>query len=146
MSLNAIGRLAEHRGAAHWFTKITHVEIEQFQTREEALAAERTAILTEEPLHNLSLTPRYQRSREQRAEIKSVPVNIRITPEQRDVLISLAEKDKRSFSGMIVYLLERAIERCRELALTPAPLDVSPPVLGTPRLACVARQLDLFSQ
>jgi len=39
VSLKAIRRLMDHRDHAHWFDQIVRVEIEQFSTREDALAA-----------------------------------------------------------------------------------------------------------
>jgi len=42
-------------------------------------------------------------------EMRSVAVNIRITPSMRDALAKLAEKERRSLSGLIVFLLEKAI-------------------------------------
>lgn len=52
ISLSAIGRLAQHRASADWFDQIAKVEIEQFETRDLALAAEAAAIDTERPRHN----------------------------------------------------------------------------------------------
>ncbi len=53
VSINALNRLAQHKEASHWFIEITSVKIEQFQSREEVLRAEREAITNENPLHNL---------------------------------------------------------------------------------------------
>jgi predicted GIY-YIG superfamily endonuclease len=53
ISLSTLNRLAQHREHAHWFTEIKRVEIERFQSRQEALSAERAAIQREKPLHNL---------------------------------------------------------------------------------------------
>ncbi len=53
VSLSALRRLGQHADNAHWFSRIARVEIQHFATRAEALAAERAAILSENPAHNL---------------------------------------------------------------------------------------------
>lgn len=53
ISLSAVARLGQHMGSAHWALKIARVEVEWFPTRELALAAEKHAIQTEMPLHNI---------------------------------------------------------------------------------------------
>ena len=53
ISLQAINRLAQHRDNAHWFSNIRDVKIEVFESRQDALAAERKAILEENPSHNI---------------------------------------------------------------------------------------------
>jgi excinuclease UvrABC nuclease subunit len=58
ISLSAIQRLAQHRDHAHWFEQIKRVEMQQFPTREEALAAEREAIAREQPLFNIQFSER----------------------------------------------------------------------------------------
>jgi predicted GIY-YIG superfamily endonuclease len=54
ISLNAFARLSQHRDHSKWFEKIAHVEIEHFPTREEALAAEKNAIKSENPMFNIA--------------------------------------------------------------------------------------------
>lgn len=46
-------RLTSHRTKKPWWTLIHHVDVEHFATRDEALAAERTAIRAEKPLYNI---------------------------------------------------------------------------------------------
>lgn len=53
ISLSAITRLRQHGEASSWFSEIASVHIENFLTREEALAAERTAIKAERPKFNI---------------------------------------------------------------------------------------------
>jgi hypothetical protein len=53
ISKSAIGRLRTH-AKAEWASKISRIEIEQFPDRATALAAERCAIRTEKPLHNIN--------------------------------------------------------------------------------------------
>jgi prophage regulatory protein len=53
ISYDAISRLRQHGKAADWVEQVHRVTIERFETRERALAAERFAIQTERPLHNI---------------------------------------------------------------------------------------------
>ena len=53
ISLSAVNRLAQHRDTSHWFSDIANIEIETFSTREEALLAERKAIVNENPVCNI---------------------------------------------------------------------------------------------
>jgi len=53
ISLSAINRLSQHKVHAHWFEKITQVTIEKFESRKEAIEAEKKAIINENPIHNL---------------------------------------------------------------------------------------------
>jgi predicted DNA-binding transcriptional regulator AlpA len=52
VSLTAIKRLVEHRNGCAWYRQIARIEVEWFDTRDEALAAEAEAIRTEKPRHN----------------------------------------------------------------------------------------------
>lgn len=54
ISLSALNRLAQHKDHSHWFSKITTVKIEKYDTREQALAAEREAIANEHPKCNIN--------------------------------------------------------------------------------------------
>ena len=52
VSLNALNRLGQHKDHSHWFDSICRVEIQKFDTRAKALAAETLAIGNERPKHN----------------------------------------------------------------------------------------------
>jgi predicted GIY-YIG superfamily endonuclease len=52
VSLSALRRLQQHQQRSPWFDHIARVEIQAFQSRGEALTAERQAIATERPTHN----------------------------------------------------------------------------------------------
>ena len=52
ISLSAVARLGQHERHSGWFGSIASVKVEHFDTREEALAAEKAAIQGEDPLHN----------------------------------------------------------------------------------------------
>lgn len=53
ISLSALHRLGQHKDHSDWYQSIANVTLEHFETREEALEAEREAILRERPLHNI---------------------------------------------------------------------------------------------
>ena len=53
VSLSAVQRLAQHKNCSHWFEQIARVEIETFTDRQQALDAERKAVATEKPRHNV---------------------------------------------------------------------------------------------
>lgn len=65
ISLSAFRRLRQHQQHASWFDRIARVEIQPFPSRGEALVAERAAIASEHPAHNLMHVP--GRRRVQRA-------------------------------------------------------------------------------
>jgi hypothetical protein len=52
ISLSAVERLSAHAREAGWAGLIAHVTVEWFDTRLEAMAAEKRAILDERPKHN----------------------------------------------------------------------------------------------
>lgn len=54
ISVNALGRLSEHRNS-RWFDEIAEVKIEHFGNRNEVLQAERLAVANEKPAHNKQL-------------------------------------------------------------------------------------------
>jgi hypothetical protein len=53
VSLSALSRLSRHRDR-EWFKEIARVEISNWETREASLRAERRAIRTEHPRHNIT--------------------------------------------------------------------------------------------
>lgn len=55
VSLNAVARLAQHKNYSQWFGDIRRVTVEWFDSREEALAAERAAVAAEKPFYNKNL-------------------------------------------------------------------------------------------
>lgn len=55
ISLSTFARLSQHKDHSEWFKKIKSVEIENFETREEAMAAERKAIQSENPKFNIAM-------------------------------------------------------------------------------------------
>jgi len=53
ISLSTIYRLAQHKHNSKWFSKIATIKISRYPTREAALKAERSAIKSEKPKHNV---------------------------------------------------------------------------------------------
>ena len=54
---NVFQRIVEHKSQSYWSRYVTRVEIQHFDSRKEALAAEAVAITLENPKHN-TVTPR----------------------------------------------------------------------------------------
>src|SRR5690606_13280027 len=46
-------RMAQHSRHKRWWPDVAHIDVEWFDTREAALAAERLAIVNERPTHNV---------------------------------------------------------------------------------------------
>ena len=61
ISLNAQNRLSQHYKSSAWFTEVTDVKIEWFDTREEALKAEVDAIRSEKPKCNIHHNSQHQK-------------------------------------------------------------------------------------
>lgn len=57
ISLSAINRLAQHKGASHWFNEIARVDITCYPDRKSVIDAESAAITNENPKHNLKRPP-----------------------------------------------------------------------------------------
>ena len=56
ISLDAVRRLMQHRQMKAWYTQIAKIELQWFDTRPEALRAERDAIKREHPLFNIAFS------------------------------------------------------------------------------------------
>ena len=52
ISLSTLNRLGQHKDNSHWFNSISNITIEKFNTREEALLAEKDSIINEKPYYN----------------------------------------------------------------------------------------------
>ncbi len=83
-------RLLQHRTQSHWYYEITNVTVETFPTDAEAKAAEKKAIATENPLHNIvgkhrGMIMTYEETRTQDALCTGEPAasprpRLRVTP------------------------------------------------------------------
>lgn len=108
VSLNAVGRLADHKRAAPWFCKISRVTVEHYASREAALEAERLAIVAEKPLHNVQFNaavnpPPPRNSMEARFEFL-LPVA------DRRELAALASKSGLSAADLVRLSLYQVLE------------------------------------
>lgn len=85
VSISAVKRLGEHALHSHWHSQIANVTIEHFETRKEAIAAEKEAIESEKPLHNIAHNKskkdrplsEYERQLEARRNLYSRTVNFK---------------------------------------------------------------------
>lgn len=57
ISLDVIARLSAHANSSHWAGAIARVDITRYPSRKAARLAERHAIRTERPLHNIAGAP-----------------------------------------------------------------------------------------
>jgi hypothetical protein len=54
VSLSGIARQSQHESGSHWYADHASMTTEWFDTRAEALEAERMAIITEQPIYNVA--------------------------------------------------------------------------------------------
>ena len=52
ISLSTLNRLGQHKDNSRWYNSISNITIEKFNTREEALLAEKNSIINERPYYN----------------------------------------------------------------------------------------------
>ena len=62
ISFSAASRAAQHRKAQPWWPQMSRIDVEQFDSRDEALVAETTAIREEIPLYNVAGKPKQRES------------------------------------------------------------------------------------
>ena len=74
ISLNTFARLSQHKDHSHWFKKIERVTVNHFETREEARAAEREAIKTENPLFNIAMKKTMKEVQDEEKKAKELEV------------------------------------------------------------------------
>ncbi len=53
ISLSAVNRLKQHKSTSKWIDRAVYMETQRFETRSDALIAEKAAIRNEEPLFNI---------------------------------------------------------------------------------------------
>ena len=97
ISLSSIQRLGQHKDNAHWFSQISIVEIEHFETRKEASDAEKIAISKENPLHNLyrpTVTEQKTAYQESKDDLVTRIVNFNPTYTPIDIVIILGMQKK----------------------------------------------------
>jgi len=90
ISLNSVVRLSQHKDASPWFAEIARIEIENFESRPVALAAERAAVQAENPKYNKHLRP----TRAQRSDLQKLAAE--------DYTPSLPEKAATKLTSNVV--------------------------------------------
>lgn len=65
-------RFSKHRDEKDWWLSVARIEMEQYSSRDELAAAERTAIANEQPLHNI-----VHRSKEPNSPHLRLPLGLR---------------------------------------------------------------------
>ena len=85
ISLSAVNRLSAHSQKAPWFSEIARIEIEKFDTREAAQAAEKQAIAREKPRYNVRHVPKPEPVVEKKPEPRQPE------PRQTDRLLTFRE-------------------------------------------------------
>lgn len=110
ISLNAIGRLVQHRQSSHWANQIAKMTVEYYPTRTEALAAEVKAIREERPLHNIvhSGAEKQQPFKLNRDFVKAQFAEIARAEHARRVEEEEAEEKARSDAPKVYKLLSLA--------------------------------------
>jgi hypothetical protein len=53
ISISALARAAQHSKESQWFSSLNTLKVQKFRTREEAMEAERAAIISERPKFNI---------------------------------------------------------------------------------------------
>ena len=118
-SLSAISRLGGHLHSSEWFPSIASVSVQRFDSKAVALNAEREAIRTEHPLHNVMFTnraPHHRRPPSASSERYNATVARRAAA-RRSKMIRLRDKGLtlreigRRFGGItaqrVCYILKR---------------------------------------
>ena len=104
MSVNPVQRLAQHYDSV-WADEIARVDINYFSDRTTAAAAEREAILTEKPLHNIAGNPASAKYRSS----ASIMFSARVPLALFNAVNAAAAEDDLSRTDTIISLLESAL-------------------------------------
>ncbi len=100
ISKSHMTRLGQHQHGSHWFWDITRIEIEYFETREDAVTAEALAIAKEKPRHNT-----------QHARGETVGWGCRLPASLIDRLKDHAERNGRTMTDEVILILETYLEQ-----------------------------------
>ena len=107
ISLDAIKRLRQHGHTSDWCHQIASVEIEQFANRQEAMKAEREAILSEKPAFNVRRRPRQRKQIAFVQLSRDCPLEIELVSELRPKIQSDGFGDVAAQSGIDRATLHR---------------------------------------
>lgn len=105
ISLSTFARLSQHRFHSSWFAKIKSVEIEHFETRAEAMAAEREAIKNESPMFNIAMKKTMAQIEEERRQLGR----------QASVKDARIEEEKNAITRYVGYQLAYEMDDLRGL-------------------------------
>tara|TARA_R110000737_G_C14265472_1_gene429360 strand:+ start:44 stop:544 length:501 start_codon:yes stop_codon:yes gene_type:complete len=120
ISLNAQNRLSQHYKSSAWFTEVTDVTIEWFDTREEALKAEVTAIHNEKPKCNIHHNSQAHREIEEASQEEFQGMNrqvMRLLEGSGKVFFSKSEVG--NFLGISNFYITNFIEQKKLKVLQP---------------------------
>lgn len=108
VSVNPLQRWDDHRLHKPWWTEVSSVTLHHYPTRPDVLQAERAAIRTEKPLHNVvHQEPLSSRPSEAGGDLNA---SLRIRGSVMDRVHAGASRERRSRSQMIRILIEEALD------------------------------------
>lgn len=120
ISLNAQNRLSQHYKGSAWFTEVTDVKIEWFDTREEALKAEVDAIRAEKPKCNIHHNLQAEKLLEENSQEEFQGMNkqvMRLLESSGKVFFTKSEVG--SFLGVSNFYINDFVERKQLRVLQP---------------------------
>ena len=110
ISLSAIQRFSQHMANSCWSKSSTRMDIEWFETKEEALSAERKAIVSEKPIHN---TLPAKRKKVSGSSGEKEQIRILIPESFKTKLMKIVKKHRihRTMTGYIMAAIWEKIDR-----------------------------------
>ncbi|MFI6105818.1 hypothetical protein [Streptomyces sp. NPDC051310] len=100
ITCNQSQRWEQHRDKSAWWPLVVRKELTSLPNRQAALAAERAAILAEEPAHNVSGNPRAGRR----------DVHLVLKGSRAEVLAALAKAERVSVSQFVMRLIDARLD------------------------------------
>jgi hypothetical protein len=102
ISATPLKRTDAHSRAADWFGSVARIAIEHHVTREDALSAEREAIIAERPLFNRTHNrPAHGKLPSIRNQPRNVFLKLRVSPEDKAQFVAMAQTLGRPLSDII---------------------------------------------
>ena len=99
ISLSTVVRLSQHKEGSKWYSDIAKVVIENFESRQAALDAEKIAVQSENPKHNVQL----------KKKLKELNKEIRRSPDF--ILEEKAKVVRRHVEYDLTYRLDRIFDK-----------------------------------
>lgn len=116
---SALRRASEHADAKGWWSDVASIEVEAFETRDEATAAERRAVANEQPRHNVHFVRPRERHVDpvgSRGGVPRISVTARIPLDLHKRLVDVSAQQKRSIAGQITHYVRHMVDRPEETA------------------------------